>query len=45
MKAVLSEIILNFILEPVTQLEDIIFESDLVLSSKHPIRIRFKERV
>ena len=45
LKSVISEIVLNFQLEPVTRAEDVVFKSDLVLRSKHPIRIRFKQRV
>lgn len=45
MKSVLTEIILNFLLEPVTRPEDLTFEAEIVLRSTRPIYVRFKERI
>lgn len=44
-KSVLEHLLLAFRMEAVTRREDIVFVSDLVLRSKHPIEVRFLPRV
>lgn len=45
MKSVLENVLLAFQLRSLTKREDIVFVSDLVLRSKHPIEVQFLPRV
>lgn len=44
LRTVISEIVRNFQLEPITKIEDVEIIADLVLRSKDPIRIKFIPR-
>lgn len=44
MRTVVSQLLKNFKLEPITKIEDIEIIADLILRSKDPIRIRFVSR-
>lgn len=43
-KTLVCEILLSFQLKPITNVEDLVFISDLILRTKAPIRIQFQER-
>lgn len=43
-KTLLTNILLNYILSPITKVEDIVFMADITLRSKYPIKIKFNER-
>lgn len=44
MKTLISDIILNFHLKPITKVTDLDFIMDIVLRTKTPVRIQFEER-
>jgi cytochrome P450 family 4 len=44
LKTVIIEILSNFILEPVTRREDLVFMVDLVLRTRDPIKVKFLKR-
>lgn len=44
-KTLITKILLQFTLHPVTKLEDIIFVSDVILQTKDPIKIKFQKRL
>lgn len=44
LKIMLTEIIRNFKITPITTREEIVFVADLVLRSKHPIKMMFHKR-
>lgn len=44
LKTVLIYVISNFFLEPVTRIEDMVFVSDLILHTNHPVKMKFIPR-
>nr|CAB3516903.1 unnamed protein product [Spodoptera littoralis] len=45
LKTVMSELLWKYQLEPITKPEDLVFTTDLVLRTNHPIYVRFRPRV
>jgi cytochrome P450 family 4 len=44
LKTAIIEILSNFILEPVTRREDIVFVADIILGTRDPIKVKFQKR-
>lgn len=44
-KTLLTNILLNYSLSPVTKVEDVVFMVDITLKTKYPIKIKFNERL
>ena len=41
LKVMLTKIIQNFNIKPVTKIEDLVFITDMILRTNHPIDIKF----
>lgn len=44
MKSCMTDVLLNYSIEPVTKLEDIVFFVDIVLRTKCPVKVQFVKR-
>lgn len=45
LKTVISTILMNFEIEPITKINDIIFKLDLILRIKNSINVKFMNRI
>lgn len=44
MKSCITDVLMNYSIEPVTRLEDIVYFVDIVLRTKEPVKVQFVRR-